>query len=102
MRTPSIFNFTTRYPSDDYPTTRSFVDRVAGGLRGIPNTGGNDGCDNDAMDWDDAVAQNRKAWNEIAQLRSREYADSLVPAPSPTRWASGRYSPFHACLSATD
>ena len=77
MRTPSIFNFTTRYPSDDYPTTRSFVDRVAGG---IPNTGGNDGCDNDAMDWDDAVAQNRKAWNEIAQLRSREYADSLVPA----------------------
>lgn len=48
--------------------------------RGIPNTDSKDGCNNDAMDWDDAVTQNRKAWDEIARLRSREYADSLVPA----------------------
>ena len=32
------------------------------------------------MDWDDAVAQNRRAWNEIARTRSKSYADSLVPA----------------------
>ncbi len=32
------------------------------------------------MEWDEAVAQNRRAWNEIALIRSRQYADSLVPA----------------------
>lgn len=32
------------------------------------------------MDWDEAVAQNRLAWNEIARLRSGVYADSVVPA----------------------
>jgi SAM-dependent methyltransferase len=33
-----------------------------------------------SMEWDDAVAQNRRAWNEIAALRSRAYPDSMVPA----------------------
>ncbi len=32
------------------------------------------------MDWDAAVAQNRRAWNEIARLRSETFADSTVPA----------------------
>jgi SAM-dependent methyltransferase len=32
------------------------------------------------MEWDEAVAQNKRAWNEIALLRSKAYADSLVPA----------------------
>ncbi|MCP3994375.1 MAG: class I SAM-dependent methyltransferase [bacterium] len=32
------------------------------------------------MNWDDAVAQNRRAWNEIARERSRSYGDSIVPA----------------------
>jgi SAM-dependent methyltransferase len=31
------------------------------------------------MNWEKAVAQNRTAWNEIARIRSRAYADSLVP-----------------------
>lgn len=32
------------------------------------------------MDWDEATAQNRRAWEEIAARRSKSYADSLVPA----------------------
>jgi SAM-dependent methyltransferase len=31
------------------------------------------------MNWEKAVAQNRKAWNEIARIRSEAHADSLVP-----------------------
>ena len=38
------------------------------------------GCQNDAMDWEEAVDPNRRAWNEIARVRSKSYADSLVPA----------------------
>ena len=32
------------------------------------------------MDWDRAVEQNRRAWNEIAEQRSKAYGDSTVPA----------------------
>ena len=32
------------------------------------------------MDWEETVAQNRRAWNEIARARSKSYDDSLTPA----------------------
>jgi len=32
------------------------------------------------MDWERAAEQNRRAWEEIADLRSRSFADSTIPA----------------------